>query len=189
MTIDVNGDGTVLVPDRKKIRKVMDEVFSDTPVTPAPNTGSGDFEHPPSSTPVPTLIPEREPKLPLAIVLPATATPTPKATPTTGRATPTRAAANGNITVRVYNGTLREHLAADVASALRQKGYSIGEVAQAARVDYTETIIRDHTGHTQAANAIAQLLGVPTTAVKKLPPVADGVDITVVLGSDAQLPR
>lgn len=181
MTIDVNGDGTVLVPDRKKIRKVMDEVFSDTPVTPAPTTGSGDFEHPSPSTPVPTLIP--------AIVLPATSTATPKATPTTGRATPTRVAANASITVQVYNGTLREHLAADVASALRLKGYSIGEVAQAARADYTETIIRDHTGHTQAANAIAQLLGVPTTAVKKFPPVADGADITIVLGADAQLPR
>ncbi len=32
MVIDVNRDGTVLVPDREKIRKVMQEVFNDAPV-------------------------------------------------------------------------------------------------------------------------------------------------------------
>ena len=153
MVIDVNGDGTVLVPDRKKIRKLVEEIFSDAPPSATAK---------PTATPVPT--PTRIPS------------PTP---------TPTKTAP---IAVRVYNGTLRDHLAADTAEMLRVRGYDIRDVGQASRSDYAQTVILDHTGRPHVAAAIAQMLDVPSTAIRRAQAAEDGSDVTIILGQDARAP-
>jgi hypothetical protein len=92
------------------------------------------------------------------------------------------------VLVRVHNGTLRDRLAANTAEKLRVRGYQITDVAQASRSDYAQTAILDHTGNPQATAAIAQFLGVPTSAIQRAQPAEDGSDITIVLGLDAQPP-
>ena len=155
MVIDVNGDGTVLVPDRKKIRKLVEEIFSDAPP-------SATATPPPTATSVPT--PTRIPSL----------------TPTPTKTVP--------IAVRVYNGTLRDHLAADTAEMLRVRGYDIRDVGQASRSDYAQTVILDHTGRPHVAAAIAQMLDVPSTAIRRAQAAEDGSDVTIILGQDARAP-
>ena len=140
MTIDYNGDGTVLIPDRRKIQKVVEEVFGD---------------HPPPSTP----------------------TPTPSPT-----ATPTRTAIGA---VRVLNGTLRDGLARATADRLAASGYEIKHVGNAAKTDYAETVVMDHTSRDGVAARIARLLDVPTTAIRPAQPVEDGSDVTIILGANA----
>ena len=179
MVIDVNGDGTILVPDRNKMRWAIEDVFGDSADTPD----------------IPTPTPPARPTSPPAPVR-ATATPTPA--PPTVRASPTvRTAASvtptrtptlvSGVKVRVLNGTMRDGLAASTAAFLQRQGYRITEVGMAGRTDYAETSILVHSSDKlRAALAIADLLDVPSRAAKAAPPADDGADITVILGQDAR---
>ncbi|MBI2941022.1 MAG: LCP family protein [Chloroflexi bacterium] len=151
MVIDLNHDGTVLIPVRDKIRKVVDEVFAE-------------------------------------------ATPTPQ--PTRPAPTPTRATAvdlsgaPGTPTVHVLNGTNRNAYAAATAAYLERRGFRAVGVAQAARSDHQKTAIYDQTGNTTSARRVADLLGVPATAIQsgRAPGVTGEADLTIVLGFDARFP-
>ena len=171
VSIDVNGDGTVFVPDRKKIRVLMEEVFGSAPAAvAAPPVVAVPTPIRAAPTARPTVVPTSRP----------TATPTKAAT-----ATPARVATG---TVSVYNGTLKTGFAAGVADALRAKGFSIKMVGQARRSDYKATIVQDHTRKGNLAANVAYQLGVPSSAVLAAEPSGDGVDVTVILGPDAKVP-
>lgn len=165
MTIDVNGDGTVLVPDRKKIAKVIEEIFGDPPPTESAATTSTPIPAAPTRAPVPTATPTRVP--------PPTATPT---------RTPTPASVGS---VRVLNGTHKEGLAAAVAERLRARGFEVRAIGNASRQDHVNTVVMDHTaGRSPAALAIVEALSLPRSAVQAAQPAEGGADVTVVLGQD-----
>ena len=171
MVNDVNGDGTILVPERQKIAWAIEDVFG---------VANGSAPTPTQYVrPVPTSTPTRA-----SATARATATQPPRATPTQ---TPVAPAPSG-VKVRVLNGTLRDGLAAATASYLARQGYRITEVGMAGRTDYAETTILVHTDKLRTALLIADALNVPSRAAKSAPPAEDGSDITVILGQDARQP-
>lgn len=182
LTIDAYGDGTVLIPDRRKIRLVMDELFSGNATKVAQTVVAGSKTTPTAtvasqkatSTPIPTSTP---------VVLPTTVRP-----PSTPTVKPLATASRSLGTVRVYNGTMRERFASNVADRLTTLGYKVDDIGQAARSDYDGTVILDHTGKTNLAQDLASLLGVPGSAVRRDNTPSGGVDLTIVLGLDARLP-
>jgi LCP family protein required for cell wall assembly len=171
MVIDQNGDGTVLIPDRKKIRQVVEEVFSNS--APAAQAASG-----PSNPPATQAPRAAEPATP-------TRPPLPTPTPTTPRSTATPTLAATAASVGVYNGTTVTGLAASTADKLRARGFTVKQVGNASRNDYGKTLIQDHTrGRSRAAYVIADILGVPSTAIQAAQPTAGGADVTVIIGQD-----
>lgn len=90
--------------------------------------------------------------------------------------------------IEVLNGTQRSGMAAMTGSLLRDKGFVVVRIDNADRDDYRETVIVDYAGKSIAAGNIARLLSVPSTAVSDSASGDEDVDITVILGDDAQLP-
>lgn len=90
--------------------------------------------------------------------------------------------------IEVLNGTQRSGMAAMTGSFLKDKGFVVVRIDNADRDDYRETVIVDHAGKAVAANNIARLLEVPSTAISASEGGGGDVDITIILGEDAQLP-
>ncbi len=91
-------------------------------------------------------------------------------------------------TVEVQNGTGIGGLAHSTGEYLRSQGINVVNETNADRFDYAETRIYVYTGKEQTAQAIAQLLGLPPTAVVPVSNVPSEVDIVVVLGADYHTP-
>lgn len=90
--------------------------------------------------------------------------------------------------IEVLNGTTTSGLAKDASDKLKEAGFSIESTGNAPKDDYDRTIIIVHTAESaDGTGDIAKALG--TGEVSRDPdgkPTPDGIDITVVIGSDYQ---
>jgi len=89
-----------------------------------------------------------------------------------------------NARINILNGTNQEGLATTTSNMLTNAGLSQISVGNADRFDYTETIIYNYKGKDTTARYIAQILGLPETTIKTLPPPSELYDIEIVLGAD-----
>ena len=92
-------------------------------------------------------------------------------------------------TIEVRNGTMTEGLASHTTEYLEQQGIQIANVANADRVDYTESLVIVYTGKTYTAEYLVGLLGLPPTAVVHGSDPAAEYDISIILGADYQPPE
>jgi LCP family protein required for cell wall assembly len=88
-------------------------------------------------------------------------------------------------TVKVVNGTREEGLATQTADRLMAAGINVVEVGNADQTDYEETVIYNYTGKDLTAQAIAETLSLPASAIIASEPPNGGADIEVILGTDA----
>jgi len=86
--------------------------------------------------------------------------------------------------ISILNGTNQEGLATETSNRLTAAGLSVTGVGNADRFDYPQTIIYNYTGQDATARYIAQILGVPETAIVTAEPTTPLYDIQVILGSD-----
>jgi LCP family protein required for cell wall assembly len=88
--------------------------------------------------------------------------------------------------IAVQNGTVTAGLAGQTAEALRARGFNIVQYGNTDdnRFDYAQTQILVYTGRTVAAQALADALQVPISAVRPVSGTNGGVDIKVILGAD-----
>jgi hypothetical protein len=92
-------------------------------------------------------------------------------------------------TIEVLNGTLTAGLAADVTERLRQQNLSVAYTGNADRQDVKESLVIAHTDKTYTAQYIARLLDLPQSAVVQGSEPAAEYDISLILGTDYQLPQ
>jgi LCP family protein required for cell wall assembly len=150
--------------------------------------------------PTPTRLPA-VPRAPV-VVRPTQAPPTPAPRPTSTpapsiakptatsprsgvAASPTVAVARPRVWVR--NGTMVQGLAARNAEVLRGRGYPIVDVSQDPNSGkYPRSIVYNYGASQAQALAVADLLGLPASAVRLGPaPAPAGTDLLVILGDDA----
>ncbi len=86
--------------------------------------------------------------------------------------------------VSVVNGTSQEGLATETGNMLQAAGIQVASVGNADRFDYAQTIIYNFTGKSATARYLADLLGVPDSAIVATQPTTTLYDIQVVLGAD-----
>ncbi len=91
--------------------------------------------------------------------------------------------------IKVMNGTTTAGLAALTSDYLRQQGFQVMEPANADRSDYTESLIIVYTGKTYTGEYLANILGLPPTAVVHGPDPNADHDISLILGTDYQPPE
>jgi LCP family protein required for cell wall assembly len=87
-------------------------------------------------------------------------------------------------TISIINGTPQAGLATDTKTALGTSGLNIASVGNADRFDYANTIITDYKGKSATARYLAQLLGIPETAIVNGNDPNAQFDIVVILGAD-----
>lgn len=89
----------------------------------------------------------------------------------------------------LQNGTVIAGLAGQTAEALKAKGFNIAQYGNSDdnRFDYAQTQILVYTGRTVAAQALADALQVPVSAVRPISGTNGGFDIKVILGADYRL--
>jgi hypothetical protein len=87
-------------------------------------------------------------------------------------------------TVSIINGTQQEGLASETKTSLDALGINVASVGNADSFDYDHTIITSYKGKTATARYLAQLLGVPETAIVNSPDPNAEFDIVVILGAD-----
>jgi hypothetical protein len=94
-------------------------------------------------------------------------------------------------TIQVLNGTVTPGLARSTQLYLQEHGLSIGDedIGNADHSSYATSKIVVHTGKTYTAEYIAQVLGLPSTAVVHEPNPDAEYDIAVILGGDYQAPE
>jgi LCP family protein required for cell wall assembly len=100
---------------------------------------------------------------------------------------PSRLDISNKVQVRVLNGSQRREAEQLAAAALRWEGYKVAGTGVADRRDYAQTSILVYTGKVTEAQALAQYLQVPVSAVQDVtgsqsPPGGQAVDILVILG-------
>jgi hypothetical protein len=89
-----------------------------------------------------------------------------------------------NARINILNGTSQEGLATTTSNLLTNGGLAQISVGNADRFDYAETVIYNYKGKDTTARYIAQILGLPETAIKSAPPPSELYDIEIVLGAD-----
>lgn len=91
--------------------------------------------------------------------------------------------------VVVQNGTVTAGLAGQTAEALRARGFNIVQYGNTDdnRSDYAQTQILVYTGRTAAAQALADALQVPLSAIQPVSSTVNSSDIKVILGADYRL--
>jgi LCP family protein required for cell wall assembly len=87
--------------------------------------------------------------------------------------------------IRVENGTQINGLAARTSDRLIAQGFDVVEIDSADRFDYAQSQIISYAADTTVATAVAQTLGLPTSAIVTST-VASNVDLKVILGRDYQ---
>ncbi len=93
-------------------------------------------------------------------------------------------AATEHATVGIRNGTQHDHLATETGNMLAALGIDVRSVENADRFDYAQTIIYSYSGKDYTARYLAQLLGVPETAIVATSNPNSLYDIEVILGAD-----
>jgi LCP family protein required for cell wall assembly len=93
-------------------------------------------------------------------------------------------------TIQILNGTTTVGLAGNTQAFLAEQGLPVtqDDVGNADHSSYTHSKIAVHTEKTFTAEHLAQILGLPPSAVVHEPNAAAEYDITVILGSDFKLP-
>jgi LCP family protein required for cell wall assembly len=91
------------------------------------------------------------------------------------------------VRIRVLNGSPRQDAAALAAAQLRWEGFKVIGTGNADRQDYAQTAVLAYTGNLEAAQELAQALGVPPGAVQDVtgvqqPDPENPVDVVVILG-------
>ncbi len=86
--------------------------------------------------------------------------------------------------IELQSGSLDLDLAADMADRLRVLGFNVIRYGNADRFDYAETIIYDRTGKEYTARALAEQLGVESSAIQQGAFVESDADVVVILGRD-----
>jgi LCP family protein required for cell wall assembly len=86
--------------------------------------------------------------------------------------------------VSIVNGTQQEGLATETATLLGTSGINVASVGNADRFDYETTVIYDYRGKPQTARYLAQILGLPESAIVTAEPTTSLYDIQIVLGAD-----
>ena len=94
-------------------------------------------------------------------------------------------------TIQVLNGTTTAGLAGNTQVYLAGQGLPVtqDDIGNADHSGYTHSEIAVHTEKTFTAEYLAQVLGLPSSAVVHEPDAAAEYDITVILGSDFKLPE
>lgn len=92
-------------------------------------------------------------------------------------------------TIEVLNGTLTTGLAADATELLRQENLNVAHTGNADRQDIDDSLVVAHTGKTYTAQYIAELLGLPESAVVQGSEPTAEYDISVILGADYRPPE
>jgi LCP family protein required for cell wall assembly len=89
----------------------------------------------------------------------------------------------------VQNGTVTVGLAGQTAIALKAQGFNVTQYGNTDdnRSDYAQTQILVYTGRTAAAQALAEALQVPSSAVQTASSPGGNYDIKVILGADYRL--
>lgn len=91
--------------------------------------------------------------------------------------------------IKVLNGTTTAGLAALTADYLGRQGFQLTDPDNADRSDYAESLIIVYNTKTYTAEYLANLLGLPPTAVIHGPDPNAEHDISLILGADYQLPE
>lgn len=86
--------------------------------------------------------------------------------------------------INILNGTDQAGLATDTSNILTEAGLTSISIGNADRFDYAQTIIYNYNGKDATARFIAQLLGVPESAIQVTTPTSALYDIEIVLGTD-----
>jgi LCP family protein required for cell wall assembly len=105
--------------------------------------------------------------------------------PTAGPIGETPVPTVGSARIRVENGTQINGLAARTSDRLIAQGFDVVEIDSADRFDYAQSQIISYAADTTVATAVAQTLGLPTSAIVTST-VASTVDLKVILGGDYQ---
>jgi polyisoprenyl-teichoic acid--peptidoglycan teichoic acid transferase len=90
--------------------------------------------------------------------------------------------------IEVVNGTPRRGLGQQAADYLQAQGFKVVSVAAAERTDYRSSLVQVLTDDRRAAEALASMLKVPTSAITVVPTANAQVDIRIVIGQDFLLP-
>jgi LytR cell envelope-related transcriptional attenuator len=90
------------------------------------------------------------------------------------------------VTVAVLNGTTVQGLATKISEEAGAAGFRIGTVGNAARIDQTRSTVLYRKGQSAAARAVANRLGISSTApVDSVnAEIAESFDVVVVVGTD-----
>lgn len=97
--------------------------------------------------------------------------------------------ATEDASIEVLNGTTTAGLASLTAERLQQQYLRVERIDNADRADYTDSLVIAYTDKTYTAEAIIQLLALPSTALVRGADPAAEYDISVILGSDYQPPE
>jgi len=91
--------------------------------------------------------------------------------------------------VVVQNGTVAAGLAGQTAEALKVRGFDVVQYGNTDdnRSDYAQTEILVYTGRMIVAQALADALQVPASAIRRMTGSSDNMDIKVILGADYRL--
>lgn len=92
-------------------------------------------------------------------------------------------------TIEVLNGTTTAGLAALTSDILQQHGLQVTHTDNGDRSDYAESLIIVYTGKTYTAETVAQILGLPMTAVVHGADTNAEYDISIIVGDDYQPPQ
>lgn len=92
-------------------------------------------------------------------------------------------------TIVVLNGTTTAGLAGRTSDYLQQHEIQVLLTENADRSDYSTTLIVVYTGKNYTADYLADLLGLPRTAIRPEDDPGVGYDIAIILGADYQQPE
>ena len=150
----------ILIPDRNKIRAVVDRLFAEPVVLPevtASVTVDGSAE--------------------ITGTVPATSTLAPNDVQQRIRAE--------NARILVLNGTTTKGLARRVASWLESQGYTVANIGDAERSNYQHASLISYHDKPVTLAQLAALLGTGASEVRNAPPNEADIDIRLVVGEDA----
>jgi hypothetical protein len=88
--------------------------------------------------------------------------------------------------VEVLNGSGRAGLGQKAADYLTAAGFNVVHIAAAERTDYRSSLVQVLTADHRAAEALASILQVPSSAISDLPTPNAPADLRLVVGADFQ---
>ena len=91
--------------------------------------------------------------------------------------------------IQVLNGTSTPGLAQDLTDRLQTAGYTTIDPAKAGSDAYRDTVIIMYSDKPATAEALAQLLGVPSSEIRRQTLAHPPADIVVIVGQNTQLPK
>ena len=91
--------------------------------------------------------------------------------------------------IEVLNGSGTVGLGQKAADYLTAQGFNVVRIAAAERSDYRSSLVQVLTEDKGAAQALANTLHVPSTAIAALPTPDAAADIRIVLGQDFRIPQ